>query len=61
MSTSGASPAVAKYLRLYLESLVPQGIGKFLRQMRQLRERLPKGKERMKLLDEKAKEWFKNL
>jgi len=61
VSTSGASPAVAKYLRLYLESLIPQGIGKFLRQMRQLRERLPKGKERMKLLDEKAKEWFKNL
>lgn len=61
VSTSGASPAVAKYLRRYLEGLIPQHIGAFLDEMRQLRERLPKGKERMKLLDEKAKKWFNSL
>jgi len=58
VSTSGASPAMAKHLRRYLEDLIPQSIGEFLKEMRQLRESLPKGKERMKMLDEKAKKYI---
>ncbi len=63
VSTSGASPAMAKHLRRFLERVIPDGIGEFLKEMKQLRSRLPKGKERMKMLDEKAenyiKEWSK--
>jgi len=58
VSTSGASPAVAKHLRRYLQKLIPSGMGVFLREMRSLRKTLPKGKERMKMLDEKAKSYI---
>jgi precorrin-2 dehydrogenase/sirohydrochlorin ferrochelatase len=60
VSTSGASPAMAKHLRRYLQALIPQSIGSFLKEMRGLRERLPKGKERMKMLDEKAKKYIES-
>ena len=60
VSTSGASPAMAKHLRRYLQNLIPQSIGEFLQEMRGLRERLPKGKERMKMLDEKAKKYIES-
>ena len=60
VSTSGASPAMAKHLRRYLQNLIPENIGAFLREMRGLRESLPKGKERMKMLDEKAKKYIQN-
>ncbi|MEA1982029.1 MAG: bifunctional precorrin-2 dehydrogenase/sirohydrochlorin ferrochelatase [Campylobacterota bacterium] len=64
VSTSGASPAFAKYFRMYLQELIPDGISGFLQEMRNLRASIPKGKERMKMLDEKAKEyissWSKN-
>ena len=46
ISTSGSSPAMAKHLRIYLQNLIPDGIGKFLRNMKNLRQTLPKGKER---------------
>ena len=52
ISTSGASPAMAKHLRIYLENLIPDGISEFLQEMKNLRKTLPKGKERMKMLDE---------
>ena len=58
VSTSGASPAVAKYLRRFIENLIPKDIDKFLIQMKNLRKKLPKGQERMQLLDKKAKEFF---
>jgi precorrin-2 dehydrogenase/sirohydrochlorin ferrochelatase len=58
ISTSGASPSVAKYLRLYLQNLIPENIGDFLKEMRKLRQELPKGKERMKMLDSKVKKYF---
>ncbi len=58
ISTSGASPAVAKYLRRYIEKLIPKKIDKFLTEMKDLRKKLPKGKDRMKLLDKKAKDFF---
>ena len=58
VSTSGASPAVAKYLRRFIENLIPKDIDEFLFQMKSLRKKLPKGRERMELLDKKAKEFF---
>jgi precorrin-2 dehydrogenase/sirohydrochlorin ferrochelatase len=60
ISTSGASPAMAKHLRIYLQNLIPDGIADFLKEMKQLRKTLPKGKVRMKMLDEKAKNYIKN-
>jgi len=60
VSTSGASPAMAKRIRMYLEDTIPDGIGKFLQEMKELRKTLPKGKERMKMLDEKAKKYIQN-
>ncbi len=58
ISTSGASPAMAKHLRRYLQNLIPSGISEFLSQMKQLRSTLPKGKERMKMLDKKAEDYI---
>jgi len=60
ISTSGASPAMAKHLRIYLQNLIPEGISEFLQEMKNLRKTLPKGKERMKMLDEKAKNYINN-
>ena len=59
VSTSGASPAFAKHFRMYLEKIIPSGISEFLQEMKELRTSLPKGKERMKMLDEKAKNYIK--
>ncbi len=58
VSTSGASPAMAKHLRIYLQNLIPEHIGVFLKEMKNLRKTLPKGKERMKMLDDKAKKYI---
>jgi len=58
VSTSGSSPAVAKHLRRYLQNLIPDSIGAFLREMKELLTTLPKGKERMKMLDSKAQEYI---
>ncbi len=60
ISTSGASPAIAKHLRIYLQNLIPDGISEFLDEMKQLRKKFPKGKERMKMLDIKAKKYIEN-
>ena len=61
ISTSGASPALAKHLRIYLQKLIPDGISTFLHEMKNLRCTLPKGKERMKMLDEKAKKYIQTF
>lgn len=58
VSTSGASPAMAKQLRIYLQNLIPDGISDFLNEMKELRKTLPKGKERMKMLDKKAQDYI---
>ncbi len=58
VSTSGASPAMAKHLRLYLQKLIPDGVSDFLNEMKELRKTLPKGKERMKMLDKKAQDYI---
>jgi len=60
ISTSGASPAMAKHLRIYLQNIIPNGVSEFLKEMKNLRKTLPKGKERMRMLDEKAKKYIEN-
>ncbi len=57
-STSGASPSLAKYLRRAIQRLLPPDIGQFVAKLKELRQTLPKGKERMELLDQKAKEYI---
>ena len=59
VSTSGSSPAMAKHLRIFLSKVIPDSIVDFLVEMKELRSELPKGKERMKMLDEKASEYVK--
>lgn len=58
VSTSGSSPAMAKHLRKYLERLIPNSIGDFLKTMKEYRTTMPKGKTRMEFLDNKAKEYI---
>ena len=58
ISTSGTSPAVAKYLKQYIQKLLPSDISAFLEEMKALRNQLPKGIARMELLTKKAKEFF---
>jgi precorrin-2 dehydrogenase/sirohydrochlorin ferrochelatase len=60
VSTSGVSPGVAKYLRRYIQNLLPKDIDIFLKEMKKLRTILPKGKDRMHLLEKKVKEYFNN-
>lgn len=60
ISTSGSSPAFAKSLKKYLKELIPNDISNFLMEMKGLRETLPKGKKRMKFLDQKVKEYIKS-
>lgn len=58
ISTSGKSPAVAKYLKTYLKSKLPSDLASFLDYMDELRKSLPKGVERMKHLSDVAKKYF---
>ena len=60
-STSGISPSLAKYLRRAMERMIPDSVTDFLEEVRQMRRTLPKGKERMQLLDEKAKAYVDTL
>jgi len=60
VSTSGASPAMAKHLRIYLQKMIPDSIVEFLQEMKNLRKTLPKGKERMKMLDTKARKFVES-
>jgi precorrin-2 dehydrogenase/sirohydrochlorin ferrochelatase len=61
ISTSGASPSVSKYLKKFFLKNIPLSLPQFLKEMKHLRVNLPKGKERMKLLDTKAKNYFEKL
>ena len=58
ISTSGTSPSMAKYLKQYLQNIIPNSIGNFLKEMKEYRQTMPKGKERMKFLDTKTKEYI---
>ncbi|QOY54831.1 bifunctional precorrin-2 dehydrogenase/sirohydrochlorin ferrochelatase [Candidatus Sulfurimonas marisnigri] len=59
ISTSGASPAMAKQLKSYIKNLLPSGLSDFLAQMKALRKTLPKGRERMKMLEKKAADYMR--
>ena len=61
ISTSGQSPAIAKYLKRYIAKLLPKDLESFLQSMKECRKSLVKGKERMKILDKKAKDYFDKL
>ncbi len=61
ISTSGASPAFAKHFKTYLKEKIPKNIGVFLTEMKGLRISIPKGVERMKMLDKKAREFIDSL
>lgn len=58
ISTSGASPAAAKHLKRFFAALIPENIGEFLSMMREKRNSLPKGKERMRHLDQLASQYI---
>jgi len=58
ISTQGTAPAFAKQLRIYIEKLIPSSVIDFLSKMRTFRETMPKGKERMKFLESKSKEYI---
>jgi len=58
-STGGASPAFAKHIRRWFQNILPDEVGNFLRQMKDLRTQLPKGKERMERFDTMTAEFFK--
>ncbi len=58
VSTTGTSPAFAKHFRKYLENLIPEGVAGFLKEMKALRSTMPKGKERMQFLDQKAQDYI---
>ncbi len=60
ISTSGTSPAMAKQLRIWLENIIPNSIVEFLKQMKEYRKTMPKGKDRMKFLDNEAKKYISN-
>jgi len=58
-STGGASPAFAKHIRRHFEKIIPDSVGDFLKKMKALRSKMPKGKERMKYFDELVEEYFR--
>jgi len=58
VSTSGASPAFAKQLRQYIEKLIPSSVENFLKEMKVLRQTLPKGRERMQFFEKKTKDFI---
>ncbi len=57
-STSGASPSLAKYLRRAVEKMLPKELESFVKELKELRLSLPKGKQRQKILDSKAKDFI---
>jgi len=59
ISTSGTSPAFAKHFKHYIKGVIPSNISVFLAEMKGLRKSLPRGKERMKMLDEKVQDYMK--
>ncbi len=60
ISTNGSSPAFTKKFKSYLKKIIPNDVAKFLDEMKSLRQSMPKGKERMRYLEEKTKEYLEN-
>ncbi len=59
ISTAGHSPALTKQLRIYFENIIPDSITDFINEMKKYRTTMPKGNQRMKFLESKAKEYLK--
>ena len=58
ISTAGSSPALTKQLRIYFQEVIPDSIKDFLEEMKNYRKTMPKGNERMKFLETKAKQYL---
>jgi len=61
ITTSGKAPALSKQLRKFLERVIPEDIENLLKELHELRKKLPKGTKRQKLLTKLAKEYFQRL
>ncbi len=61
ISTNGASPALSRGLREYIESLLPKDLESFVALLKQMRQELPKGDERMKKFKDVVKAYFKRM
>lgn len=61
ISTGGSSPAFAKQLKKFLNDIIPNNIGKFLKKMKEYRSVMPKGKQRMLFLEKEAKKYINKL
>jgi len=59
ISTSGSSPAFAKRFKHIIEEKIPDDIEEFLKKLKELRYKLPKGKERMQHFEELVDEYLK--
>lgn len=58
ISTGGSSPAFAKNFKIFLSNLIPVGVEDFLKELRELRDTIPKGKQRMQFFDKKVKDYI---
>lgn len=58
ISTSGSSPAFARNFKKYLLNLIPNGVEEFLKELKEERIILPKGKDRMQFFDKKVKDYI---
>jgi precorrin-2 dehydrogenase/sirohydrochlorin ferrochelatase len=58
-STSGSSPALAKHIRRWFQTILPEGVDAFLEKMQRLRRELPKGPERMEKFDAMARDFVR--
>lgn len=59
ISTGGASPAFSKNFKEFIKNIIPNGVEEFLKELKEIRTTMPKGKERMQFLDKKVKEFLK--
>ncbi len=57
-STGGASPAFSKKLRQFFEDTIPDSVDEFLKNMKQLRKKMPKGRDRMDYFERMVEKFF---
>ena len=60
ISTGGVSPAFAKHFKRRVQESIPNNVEDFLDKLKEIRETMPKGKERMEFLDNLVEDYFKN-
>ena len=47
-----------KNKKTFLSNLIPEGVEDFLKELKELRSTIPKGKERMRFFDNKVKDYI---